>query len=254
MLNDGKRFVEATDSGISYRTGKVGPIFGDYLNDGKQHLFVPQANGCKLFRNDGKGKFTDVTAASGLDKFKGRATSAAWGDVDNDGHLDLVIGCLREPNRFFRNKGDGTFEDATEAIGLDQKVFNTQAVCLVDLNNDGVLDMVFNNEGQDSVVLLGNPEKLVKRTPVTLRIGGSLGVVGSRVKLLDKAGKLLASQQISGGDGRGGQAAPLARFALAPGAYRIEVQYTSGIRRGADIQIADRPYKGVIDDKTPVVD
>ena len=113
----------------------------------------------KLFKNDGKGRFTDVTAKSGdLAKFTGWATSAAWGDVDNDGHLDLVVGCLKGPNRYFRNKGDGTFEDATEAIGLHQKIFNTQAVSLVDLQNRGVLDFIFNNEGQDSVVLLGEPD------------------------------------------------------------------------------------------------
>ena len=172
VLNTPKGFVEAKDSGISYKPGKVGPVFGDYDNDGLPDLFVPQKDGCKLFRNDGGGKFTDVTAKAGLDKFTGWATSAAWGDVDNDGKLDLVVGCLRGPNRFFRNKGDGTFEDATEAIGLNQRIFNTQAVGLVDLNSDGVLDMVFNNEGQESCVLLGNPEWVAKRTPVTLRRGG----------------------------------------------------------------------------------
>ena len=172
VLNTPGGFVEAKDSGISYKAGKVGPVFGDYDNDGLPDLFVPQKDGCKLFHNEGGGKFTDATAKAGLDKFTGWATSAAWGDVDNDGKLDLVIGCLRGPNRYFRGKGDGTFEDATEAIGLNQKVFNTQAVGLVDLNGDGVLDMVFNNEGQDSCVLLGNPEWAAKRTPVTLRVGG----------------------------------------------------------------------------------
>ena len=45
-----------------------------------------------------------------------------------------------------------------EASAWTSEIFNTQAVGLVDLNGDGVLDMVFNNEGQDSCVLLGNPE------------------------------------------------------------------------------------------------
>ncbi len=254
VLNTGKGFVEARDHGIVYKPGRVGPVFGDFLNDGAMHLFVPQESGCKLFRNDGKGKFTDVTAKAGLDQFKGQATSAAWGDVDNDGQLDLVVGCLREPNRFFRNKGAGTFEDATESLGLNQKVFNTQAVCLVDLNNDGVLDMVFNNEGQDSVVLLGNPETLNKNTPITLRIDGKSGVIGSRVKLLDREGKLLASQQVSGGDGRGGQAAPMAHFALPPGNYRVEVRYSTGVRRAKDIQVESSHLKGVVDEQTPKMD
>ena len=53
---------------------------------------------------------------------------------------------------------------ATEALGLNQRIFNTQALCLVDLNRDGVLDMVFNNEGQESAVLLGNPALAKKGT------------------------------------------------------------------------------------------
>src|SRR5207248_1576953 len=143
VLNTPAGFVAAKDSGISYKAGKVGPVFGDFDGDGHPDLFVPQPDGrCKLFRNDGQGHFTDVTDRAGdLAKPLAGATCAAWGDVDNDGRLDLVVGCLRGPNRFFRNRGDGTFEDATESLGLEQKIFNTQAVCLVDLNNDGVLDM-----------------------------------------------------------------------------------------------------------------
>jgi hypothetical protein len=156
VVNTPAGFVEAKDSGISYRPGKVVPVFGDFAGDGRPGLFIPQAGVCKLYRNDGRGHFTDVTARAGdLAKPVGLATCAAWGHVARHGRLDLVVGCLRGPNRYFRNRGDSTFEDATEAIGLNQRIFNTRGVCLVDLNRDGALDMVFNNEGQESVVLLG---------------------------------------------------------------------------------------------------
>jgi hypothetical protein len=253
VLNTPKGFVEAKDSGISYKAGRIGPVFGDFDGDGHPDLLVPQARGCKLFRNDGKGHFTDVTDATGdLAKFAGQATCAAWGDLDNDGRLDLVVGCLRGPNRFFRNRGDGTFEDATEAVGLHQRVFNTQAVALVDLNGDGMLDVVFNNEGQESCVLLGNREFLAaKRSPVTLTIAGKDGVVGSRVSVMDKDGQIRGTQLISGGDGRGGQAAPTARFALDPGNYRVEVRYSNGVRRMKEIAVARSPVRGIVDEQTP---
>jgi hypothetical protein len=251
VLNTAKGFVVAKDSGISYKPGKVGPVFGDYNNDGYPDLFIPQDGVCKLYRNDGKGHFTDVTKEAGLDRKIGRAVCAAWGDIDNDGHLDLVVGCLRGVNRYFRNKGDATFEDATVKIGLNQRVFNTQAVCLVDLNNDGVLDMVFNNEGQESCVLLGKAAKKASRTPVTLHVAGKDGVTGSWVRVLSTERKVLAVQDISGGDGRGGQKAPHAHFALKPGKYFVEVRYSSGVKRRKEILVAGAPLKGVIDEKVP---
>jgi hypothetical protein len=254
VLNTPQGFVESRDSGISYRPGKVGPVFGDFDNDGHLDLFVPQNGTCKLFRNDGTGHFTDVTARAGdLAKPIGTATCAAWGDIDNDGHLDLVVGCLHGPNRFFRSRGDGTFEDATEAIGLNQRIFNTQAVCLVDLNGDGVLDLVFNNEGQESAVLLGNPTVAAGRTPVTLQVAGTAGVVGSRVQVTDGKGQRQGSEVIGSGDGRGGQRASQAHFALKPGTYRVEVRYSSGVVRAREIKVTASPWRGVIDDETPKV-
>jgi hypothetical protein len=82
-------------------------------------------------------------------------------------------------------------------------------------------------------------------------VGGHGGVIGSRVRILDAEGRLLAAQHLSGGDGRGGQAAPVARFALVPGSYRVEVQYRSGLRRGRPLEVARRLVHGVIDDSTP---
>ncbi len=251
LLNTPEGFKEAKDSGIVYKTGKVGPVFGDFDNSGHLSLFVPQLDGkCKLFKNDGKGHFTDITAKTGtLAQSVGMATCAAFGDIDNDGHIDIVVGCLRGPNRFFRNKGDGTFEDRTESIGLHQKIFNTQGICLVDLNKDGQLDMVFNNEGQESCILLGNNALPRTNTPVVLALHGKSGIVGSKVRVLDKDGKAVASHSISGADGRGGQEAPQARFALKPGTYRVEVRYSSGKTHSENITVAATPMYAAIEEK-----
>src|SRR5262249_18335419 len=103
-----------------------------------------------------------------------------------------------------------------------------------------------------SAVLLGNPEQLAgQRVPVTLHVAGSGGVIGSRVRVLDQQGKPVAVQEISGGDGRGGQRGPHARFRLAPGTYRGPAHYTSGLTRSGQVVVAaGSPVRGTIDDKT----
>jgi hypothetical protein len=251
LVNTPEGFKEVKDSGISYKPGKVGPIFSDFDHSGHMSLFVPQLDGrCKLFKNDGTGRFTDVTAQAGdLAKPIGMATSAAWGDIDNDGHLDLIVGCLKAPNRFYRNKGDGTFVDATEEVGLHRHIFNTQAVSIVDLNHDGVLDVVLNNEGQDSVVLLGDATRPRKRTPLTLSLTGNSGIVGSRVRVVDANGKAVAVHHVGAGEGRGGQAPAQAHFALHPGGYRLEVRFSSGLIRNRDITVELAPLHGLLADK-----
>jgi hypothetical protein len=159
-INTPQGFVEAKDSGISYQCGKVAPAFGDFDGDKSPDLFVPQQGKSRLFRNNGKGRFSDVTASAGaLGLPLGHATCAAWADFNNRGRMDLLVGFLKGPNRFFRNNGNGTFADATEEIGLNNRIFNTRDISVLDINKDGVMDVVFINEGQESAVLLGNPAR-----------------------------------------------------------------------------------------------
>ena len=161
VLNKKEGFAEAKDSGLAFRAGQITPVFGDFDGDKAPDLFVPQSGGSKLFRNDGKGHFTDITAKSGaLAAFTGDAACAVWADFNNRGQLDLLVGCLRGPNRYFRHTGNGTFADATEEIGFLQRIFNTRALAAIDLNKDGVLDLILNNEGQESAVLIGAPQRV----------------------------------------------------------------------------------------------
>ncbi|NQT87786.1 VCBS repeat-containing protein [bacterium] len=157
----GGGFIESKGSGIAYDPSGVSPAFGDVDGDGAPDLFVPQKGKSRLFMNDGRGRFADVTDRSGaLGAHMGAATCAAWADFSGTGRLDLLVGCLKAPNRYLRNQGDGTFEDATDEIGLSRRIFNTRGLCTLDLNKDGVLDVVFSNEGQESTILLGSQSRM----------------------------------------------------------------------------------------------
>jgi hypothetical protein len=158
-------FVVAKDAGIAIKNGnKVAPTLADFDGDGKPDVTLVDGNQVKLFKNDGKGRFADVTGERGdLTKPIDNVTCIAWSDFNGRGRQDLFVGVLKGPNRFFKNNGDGKFADASEEIGLTQKIFNTRAICVVDLNNDKTPDVVFNNEGQESSVLLGDPKRMTKK-------------------------------------------------------------------------------------------
>jgi hypothetical protein len=161
VLNTPRGFAEARESGIRYRAGRVTPAFGDFDGDGKPDLFVPQPQGpSKLFRNEGKGRFADVTPASGdLARPCDGACGAAWVDLNKRGRPDLLVGCLRAPNLYFRNLGGGRFEEASASLGFCQRVHNSRGIAALNLNKDGVWDLVFVNEGAEPIALLGDPAR-----------------------------------------------------------------------------------------------
>lgn len=249
LVNTNGKFVPKADSGIRYKPGKVGPAVCDFDGDGHLDLFIPQADGkCQLLRNDGTGKFTDATAATGaLAAGIPNAVAAAWGDFDTDGKPDLVVCCLKGTNRYFRNDGGGKFTERTSDIGLSQKVFNSQAACLVDLNGDGQLDLVIANEGQESSVLFGAFTPGGAKTPVVVALNGSAALNGGKVVVKTVKGERVASSAVCGGDGRGGQCGLAPRFALAPGAYKFETTGTDGKTTTKDVTVTATPMRVKLD-------
>lgn len=148
--------------------------WGDYDQDGDPDLYVANDFGRNnLYRNNGDGSFEDVAAAAGVEDL-GAGMSAAWGDYDGDGLLDLHVSNMwssagqrltfnaqfadvadspeiRESfqrqargNSLFRNNGDGTFEDVAEAAGVTMGRW-AWASDFVDLNTDGRLDLFVQN-------------------------------------------------------------------------------------------------------------
>jgi hypothetical protein len=170
----GGRFRDATvGARLAGRLYGMGCAVGDYDNDGFVDLYVTALGANVLWRNNGDGTFTDVTAKAGVAD-QGWSTSAAWLDYDRDGHLDLFVGhfvkwtpetnilcrydgkyeayCSPRPfpgesNRLFRNNGNGTFTDVTEAAGVRNDWGKTLALAVYP-DDDGWPNVVVGNDTQ----------------------------------------------------------------------------------------------------------
>jgi Flp pilus assembly protein TadD len=115
-----------------------GACFLDYDGDGHYDLFLPQGTGAvSLYRNSGRGAFTDVTASSGLAHSEG--LGCAVGDYDNDGRDDLVVGFPGAVN-VYRNEGAGSFRDVTQQTGIRVDGLPL-GIVFVDYDHDGDVDL-----------------------------------------------------------------------------------------------------------------
>lgn len=172
----------------------VGAAFADVDNDGDPDLFVTTVrHGNRLFRNEGRGGFKDVTRSAGLE-YSGHSSGALFFDFDRDGLLDLLlvnVGRYTEdrvgpggyylsladafhghmfPERteqsiLYRNLGDGTFKDVSEQLGLRDGSWSGDAT-FADLDQDGFPELyLVNMQGDDHFYGNEGGKRFLDRTP-----------------------------------------------------------------------------------------
>lgn len=117
-----------------------GVAVGDYDGDGRPDLFLTRpAGGGQLYRNRGDLRFTNVTDQAGVRDPASWTTGATFAEVNGDGWPDLFVCCYDGPNRLYLNRGNGTFEEAARAAGVDFHGASVMAA-FADYDRDGDLD------------------------------------------------------------------------------------------------------------------
>lgn len=122
----------------------------DFDNDGDADVLLTnydQNQNNRLWRNNGNGTFTDITAGSGFD-YKDQCTGAAWADYDNDGDLDCSITTYgySHRDRLMRNDGGGIFVDVAVALGVNDPTGWGYQPGWFDYDNDGDVDLYYAND------------------------------------------------------------------------------------------------------------
>lgn len=171
LYNEGDgTFVDCTEyAGVGLSSDWTnGVSAADYDNDGDQDLYIANAGPDRLLENEGDGTFRDVTEGSGLAD-PGRSSTASWGDLNGDGHLDLVVASLHEshampgreppyyegddltretaPSSLYLGDGDGTFTEKSGRVPGTETVSDaTFIVSVIDLNDDGRPELFWTRE------------------------------------------------------------------------------------------------------------
>jgi hypothetical protein len=178
-------FTDVTEkAGLTHCGWGFGVAVGDYDNDGWEDVYITYLDRGVLYHNNGDGTFSDVTAQAGVGNPGRWGTSAAFGDYDNDGKLDLYIanyvdldldhlpqfgsgpfcqyrgipvscgprGLKGARDRLYHNNGDGTFTDVTEKLGIDPDGYYGLGVLWLDYDKDGCLDLYVADDSSPSLL------------------------------------------------------------------------------------------------------
>ena len=225
----------------------MGVDFGDYDNDGDLDLIVTNFSEDydTLYRNDGQGRFTDVSFAVGLAEPSWRYLG--WGvqflDLDLDGFLDLVmarghvypevdahqIGTYRQPTQIFRNLRNGKFDDVSASAGSGpQELHSSRGLAAGDFNNDGQMDLLIANLDEQPSLL---QNQRITGSWLMLKLKGThcnRSAIGARVVL--KAGALRMTREVKSGGSYQSQNDLRLHFGLgsARTAEQIQIRWPCG--------------------------
>lgn len=139
-----------------------------------------------LHRNDGGGRFKDVTREAGLHNPRGKGLGVAVLDFDEDGHLDLAVANDTQPNNLYRNKGNGSFEDvgvlagiafsesgvARGAMGIDAGDYDgigRQSLLIGNFSNEMI--SLYHNEGRGFFIDAAPVSEVGRASLLTLAFG-----------------------------------------------------------------------------------
>lgn len=159
-------FTDVTQrAGVGDEKHGTGPVIADYDHDGWLDIYIanwgrapsllnpnpaPKTN--VLYRNRGDGTFEEVTQAAGVAD-DGIAWGAIFFDYDNDTWADLFVANDHGPDKLYRNRGDGTFQDVSEQSGvvtqINGKPTGAMGLCVGDYDNDTDLDFFITNYDAD---------------------------------------------------------------------------------------------------------
>ncbi len=176
---------DGTFEDVTAKAGVAGHGFGtttaaaDYDNDGDTDLYVVNFGGSILYQNQGDGTFRDVTAEAGLQN-RQASISATFLDADLDGFLDLFVanylaydpaipvppgsaapypGPLAYPSQFnhlYRNRGNGTFEDVSQSVGIRLPDHRAMSVTSLDFDLDGDSDIYVSNDATANLLFIND--------------------------------------------------------------------------------------------------
>lgn len=217
-LGNGKFQDVTASAGVAGKGYGFAACAADYDNDGRVDLYVVNAGKSILYRNLGNARFEDVTAKADVANEGGTGIGAVFLDADNDGWLDLfVANYLRfdpsykssfhpespypgplayaaQPNRLYRNLGDGRFEDVSEAAGVRFSGQRAMSVTVFDCNEDGAPDIYLSNDGTPNQLLVNDGHGRFR--DAGLESGVAFNAMG------EAAGSMAAAVGDCDGDGR----------------------------------------------------
>ncbi|MHC5172282.1 MAG: CRTAC1 family protein [Planctomycetota bacterium] len=176
--NEGNfKFTDVTASSGTGDTGfGLGVAVGDYDNDGDPDLYLNNYGPNVLYRNNGDGTFTDVTEKAGVGDGSDFGAGTCFLDIENDGDLDLYVSkyvvfgydktitmamgghpvypspkaFVFPPDSLYRNNGDGTFTDISEASGIGKHRGSGMGTVCADYDNDGDTDIFVANDSMEN--------------------------------------------------------------------------------------------------------